>query len=53
MIALDDQEQRWLSGADGAAMQFAMRLVLAAAEVSGATRFVPIESMNMSPLWPL
>ncbi len=47
-ITLDDQEQRWLDGADGAAMQLAMRLVLAAAEVSGATSFVPIEMAHIN-----
>jgi len=47
-IALDEQEQRWLAGADGAAMQLAMRLVLAAAEVSGATSFVPIEMAHIN-----
>ncbi len=47
-LALDEQEQRWLDGHDGAAMQLAMRLVLAAAEVSGATSFVPIESAHIN-----
>lgn len=47
-ITLDDQEQRWLDGADGAAMQLAMRLVLAAAEVSGASSFVPIEMAHIN-----
>ena len=47
-ITLDDQEQQWLDGAEGAAMQLAMRLVLAAAEVSGATSFVPIEMAHIN-----
>jgi predicted aconitase len=47
-IALDEQEQGWLAGEDGAAMQLAMQLVLAAAEVSGATSFVPIEMAHIN-----
>lgn len=47
-VQLDEQEQRWLSGADGKAMQLAMRLIVAAAEVSGATRFVPIEMAHIN-----
>jgi predicted aconitase len=47
-VTLDDQEQRWLSGDEGAAKQLAMRLVLAAAEVSGASRFVPIEMAHIN-----
>lgn len=47
-LELDEQERRWLSGADGAAMQLAMRLVRAAAEVTGADRFVPIEMAHIN-----
>lgn len=47
-VKLDGQEQRWLDGADGAAMQLAMRMVVAAAEVSGAERFVPIEMAHIN-----
>jgi len=47
-IKLDEQEERWLSGVDGAAMQLAMRLVLAAAEASGASSFVPIEMAHIN-----
>ncbi len=47
-VVLEEQEQRWLSGADGKAMQLAMRLVQAAAEVSGAERFVPIEMAHIN-----
>ena len=47
-ITLDEQERQWLSGADGPAMQLAMRLVHAAAEVSGATKFVPIEMAHIN-----
>ncbi|MDW3178774.1 MAG: aconitase X [Acidimicrobiia bacterium] len=47
-VTLDEQEQRWLSGADGKAMQLAMQLVHAAAQVSGASRFVPIEMAHIN-----
>ncbi len=47
-IELDEQEQRWLSGADGAAMALAMQLMVAAADVSGATRFVQIEMAHIN-----
>ncbi len=47
-IELDEQERRWLSGADGAAMQLAMRLVRAAAVATGAHRFVPIEMAHIN-----
>lgn len=47
-ITLDEQEQRWLRGDDGAAMQLAMQLVLSAAKVSGATSFVPIEMAHIN-----
>ena len=45
-LTLDAQEQRWLAGADGAAMQLAMRLVVTAAEVVGADELVPIENLS-------
>jgi len=47
-LTLDEQEQRWLSGADGKAMQLAMQLLVAAAEVSGATSFIPIEMAHIN-----
>lgn len=47
-IELDEQERRWLSGADGAAIQLAMRLVLSAAEASAADRFIPIEMAHVN-----
>ena len=47
-MQLDDQELQWLSGTDGPAMQLAMRLVLAAAEVTGASRFVTIEMAHIN-----
>lgn len=47
-MKLDAQEEHWLSGADGPVMQLAMRLIVAAAEVSGATRFVPIEMAHLN-----
>jgi len=48
MISLDEQEQRWLAGADGPAMQLAMELMVAAANVSGADSFVPIEFAHIN-----
>lgn len=47
-LELDEQERQWISGADGAAMQFAMRLVHAAAVVTGADRLVPIEMAHIN-----
>jgi len=47
-IALTEQEQRWLSGADGAAHELAMRLMVTAAEVSGATEFVAIDFAHLN-----
>lgn len=47
-LTLDEQEQRWLAGADGAAMQLAMRLVVTAAEVVGADELVPIEMAHIN-----
>lgn len=42
MIALDARDQALLSGAQGPAMQMAMRLVLQAAEIMGAETLVPV-----------
>jgi predicted aconitase len=42
MIALDAHDQALLSGAEGPAMQMAMRLVLRAAEIIGAKTLVPV-----------
>jgi predicted aconitase len=42
MIALDDTDRAFLDGANGPAMQLAMRLVLRAAEILGARSFVPV-----------
>ena len=47
-LALDETEQRWLGGADGAAMQLAMRMMLTAAQVSNATEFVEIEFAHIN-----
>ena len=47
-LKLDEQEEKWLSGADGPVMELAMRLIAAAAEVSGATTFVPIEMAHLN-----
>ncbi len=48
MITLSHEEDQWLSGADGKAMQLAMRLMLSAAEATGATEFVPIEFAHIN-----
>lgn len=42
MIALDDRERALLEGAEGPAMQLAVRLVLKAAEIMGAETLVPV-----------
>ena len=42
MIALDDRDRILLDGAQGPAMQLAMRLVLRAGEILGARSLVPI-----------
>ncbi len=42
-ITLNDQEHRWLSGADGEAMKLAMTMMVMAADVAGATAFIPVE----------
>lgn len=47
-LSLDATEQRWLDGADGAAMQLAMQMMMTAAEVSGATEFVEIEFAHIN-----
>lgn len=47
-IELTDLETRWLSGADGRAMELAMRLMVTAAEVSGAKEFVEIEFAHLN-----
>jgi predicted aconitase len=41
-LVLDAREQRMLDGAEGPAMQLAIRLVARAAEIMGATTLVPI-----------
>jgi predicted aconitase len=41
-VALDALDRRRLAGAEGDAMQFAMRVVLRAAEIMGAARLVPV-----------
>lgn len=42
-LELSGQESSWLAGDAGPAMELAMRMMVAAAEVSGATEFVEIE----------
>ena len=42
-LELDDLDRERLDGVHGKAEQLAMRMLVAAAETSGATEFVPIE----------
>ena len=42
-IVIDDLDRERLAGTRGKAEQLAMRMLVAAAETSGATEFVPIE----------
>ncbi|NDH84753.1 MAG: DUF521 domain-containing protein, partial [Acidimicrobiia bacterium] len=42
-IEIDDLDRERLAGTRGKAEQLAMRMLVAAAETSGATEFVPIE----------
>ena len=46
-IELDDLDRERLAGGHGKAEQLAMRMLVAAAETSGATDFVPIEFAHM------
>ncbi|NNC78962.1 MAG: DUF521 domain-containing protein [Acidimicrobiales bacterium] len=45
---LTEQEQRWLAGADGAAMQLAMELVVASARVAGVSNFVEVDFAHIN-----
>lgn len=45
---LTEQEQRWLAGGDGKAMQMAMELIVAAARVAGVTEFVAIDFAHIN-----
>lgn len=47
-VALVDSEERWLRGEAGAAMQWAVRMLVAAAKVSGASELVPIEMAHIN-----
>ncbi len=47
-VRLDEREQRWLSGTDGAAMQLAMQMMVTAADVSSAAEFVEIEFAHIN-----
>lgn len=42
MLALDDRDRALVAGAEGKAMQLAMRIVIRAAEIMGAERLVPV-----------
>lgn len=43
-----DHEQRWLAGESGDAMALAMRLILSAAQVSGASELVAIDMAHLN-----
>ncbi|MBT8240295.1 MAG: aconitase X catalytic domain-containing protein, partial [Acidimicrobiia bacterium] len=45
---LTEQEQHWLAGADGAAMQLAMELVVASARVAGVSNFVEVDFAHIN-----
>jgi len=47
-VDLTEQEQQWLAGAEGKAMQLAMELVVAAARVAGVTELVPIDFAHIN-----
>ncbi len=47
-IELHDHEQRWLAGESGEAMELAMKLIVSAAEVSGASELVAIEMAHLN-----
>jgi hypothetical protein len=47
-MKLTDAEAHWLSGGEGKAQQLAMRLVVAAAEASGALELVPIDFAHIN-----
>ncbi|MEM8747294.1 MAG: aconitase X [Actinomycetota bacterium] len=47
-IELDDLDRRRLAGDEGRAAQLAMRLLVAAADASGASGFVPIEFAHIN-----
>jgi predicted aconitase len=47
-MQLSVQEQQWLSGAEGKAMQLAMQLMVAAADAVGATEFVDVEFAHIN-----
>lgn len=47
-MLLTSEEQTWLGGHSGAAMQLAMRLIVAAGEATGAARLVPVEMAHIN-----
>ncbi|NCG36213.1 MAG: DUF521 domain-containing protein [Actinobacteria bacterium] len=47
-MKLTDAEAHWLSGGEGKAQQLAMRLIVAAAEASGALELVPIDFAHIN-----
>ncbi|MEM7093055.1 MAG: aconitase X catalytic domain-containing protein [Actinomycetota bacterium] len=48
MVELTDQEQRWLHGDHGQAMQLAMRLIVTAAEIDGAAELVEVDFAHIN-----
>lgn len=46
-VTLSSEEQRFLEGAEGAAPQLAMEILLQMAEIQGAERFIPISSAHV------
>lgn len=47
-VKLNAEEQAWLDGRSGAAMELAMRMLVAAAGATGATEFVPVEMAHIN-----
>jgi predicted aconitase/predicted aconitase with swiveling domain len=52
-ISLNKEQQAMLAGEQGVARQMGMRLLLDMAEMSGASRLVPIQSAHLSGVSPL
>jgi predicted aconitase len=47
-MKLTQEEQAWLEGADGPATRRAMEIVVALGSIYGATRLIPVESVQIS-----
>ncbi len=48
MLHLTSEEQAWLDGAEGPALQRAMEIVVALGQIYGAERLVPVSSVQIS-----